>query len=63
MRDETQEQKLARLEFVNDQLVAELSNLDALLRSIGFTDGLYTVKAVALELLNEQTEEHQEFPS
>ena len=54
MQDETVEQKVARLEFVNDQLLAELTHLDTLLRAIGFTEGLETVKGVAIELLNEQ---------
>ena len=43
-------EKLAKLEFQNDQLVAELEYVDSLLRAVGFTDGLASVKAAAREL-------------
>jgi hypothetical protein len=46
--------KLAYLEFVNDQLLAELRYLDEVMRAVGFSDGLRTVKIAAEELL-EQT--------
>lgn len=42
--------RLAELESINDQLMSELEYLDGLMRSVGFTDGLATVKATALEL-------------
>lgn len=48
------EQNLALLESVNDQLMAELSYVDNLLRSVGFSQGLESVKGVAAELLKEQ---------
>jgi hypothetical protein len=44
--------RIAHLEFQNDQLGAEISYDDQLLRSVGFTEGLATVKAAALELSN-----------
>ena len=49
--------KLAELEFANDQLVSELGYLDNLMRSIGFTDGLATVKATARELLEREDDD------
>jgi|688.fasta_scaffold35609_10 hypothetical protein len=42
--------KMARLEFANDQLIAELHYLDQLMRQVGFTDGLASLKLTALEL-------------
>lgn len=44
-------QKVARLESIQDQLETELTELDHLLRSVGFPEGLASVKAVAQELL------------
>ena len=43
-------EKIALLETVNDQLLAELGHIDALMRQIGFNDGLTTVKATANEI-------------
>lgn len=45
--------KIAYLEFVNDQLTAELSYVDDLLRSVGFPNGLKSAKEVALDVLEE----------
>ena len=64
-------QKLARLEFVQDQLESELSDLDTLLKSIGFPQGLASAKEVALEMIenedesipNEPIADHQELDS
>lgn len=54
--------KMAQLESMNDQLQTELVNLDKLMRAVGFTNGLETVKATALELLNsENPEDLEEF--
>jgi|GEM_PF-1097402 len=47
------QQKVAKLEFVYDQLEAELMYVDTLLRSVGFPRGLASAKEVALELLQE----------
>lgn len=47
------EQKIARLEFVHDQLETELVYLDRLLRLVGFPQGVESAKEVALELLEE----------
>jgi len=43
-------ERIAQLEFQVDQLSAELEYVDGLLRSVGFTDGLRSVKVAALEL-------------
>jgi hypothetical protein len=47
------QKKIARLEFVFDQLEAELYYVDNLLRSVGFPRGLASAKEVAQELLEE----------
>lgn len=46
------EKRVAYLEFVNDQLTTELRYVDTLLRSIGFPEGLETVKLAARELMD-----------
>ncbi len=43
-------QRIAYLEFANDQLTTELKYMDRLLKSIGFPEGLRTVKEAAEEL-------------
>lgn len=43
--------KIAKLESVNDQLVAELNYLERLTRALGFAEGLKTLKSAALEML------------
>lgn len=43
--------KIARLEFVHDQLETELEYVDNLLKSVGFPRGLASAKEVAIELL------------
>lgn len=48
--------RIAQLEFQNDQLGAELSYDDQLLRSVGFEEGLASVKAAALELSDAEPE-------
>lgn len=47
-------EKIARLEFVNDQVVAELQHTDKLLRAIGFAEGLKGVKLAAREILEQE---------
>ena len=54
MRKLELEKKLAYLEFVNDQLLTELRDADYLLRSIGFPEGLETVKSAARELMEKE---------
>jgi hypothetical protein len=43
--------KIAKLESMNDQLAAELQYLEQLARALGFAEGLKTLKAAALEML------------
>ncbi|MEZ5315374.1 MAG: hypothetical protein R3E91_04095 [Chlamydiales bacterium] len=50
------EQKVAYLEFVNDQLLSEIQYVDQLLKLIGFPDGLETIKNAAQETIEEETE-------
>lgn len=57
--------KIARLESINDQLVAEISYLDDITKKLGFAEGLKTLKAAALELLDEQeknSQDNDEYP-
>lgn len=46
--------KIAYFESINDQLSAEVSYVDRLMRLIGFSDGLATVKATAQEILDKE---------
>lgn len=43
--------KVAQLESVNDHLMTELCYVDELMRLVGFSGGLETVKATANEIL------------
>lgn len=45
------QKKLARLESINDLLVTELQDLDMLMKLVGFSGGIETVKATALEII------------
>ncbi len=51
MRQKDLIDKLAKLESMNDQLASEIRYLDQLVRALGFAEGLKTLKAAALELL------------
>lgn len=44
--------KIASLESINDQLVTEVEYVDRLMRMLGFTEGLSTVKFTAHEILD-----------
>lgn len=52
------QQKVAHLEFVHDQLEAELFYVDHLLKSVGFPRGIASAKEVALELLEQPKKEN-----
>lgn len=52
--------QLARLESINDHLLTELSYVDHLMRLVGFSGGLETVKATAQELYQTGSEAEQE---
>jgi hypothetical protein len=54
MDKKANEQKIAYLEFVNDQLLSEIQYIDRLLKIIGFPDGLETIKSAALEVIEEE---------
>lgn len=43
--------KIAYLESLNDQLEAEVGYIDQLMRLVGFSNGLKTVKATAKEII------------
>ncbi len=43
--------KIAKLESLNDQIAAELNFLEHLAKALGFAEGLKTLKAAALEML------------
>ena len=47
-------ERMAKLEFVNDQIAAELAYVDHLLKAVGFQEGLKTVKAAAREIAREE---------
>lgn len=53
--------KVARLESINDQLSTELSYVDQLMRMVGFSNGLETVKLTAKELYDAESNEN-DFP-
>jgi hypothetical protein len=44
------EKKLAKLEFIHDQLITELSYVDRLMHLVGFAGGIAALKATAHEL-------------
>ncbi len=48
--------KLAELESLNDQLQAEIRELDRLMKEIGFSEGLSTLKKAAVEILDDSQE-------
>ncbi|MBI5346777.1 MAG: hypothetical protein HZB76_06535 [Chlamydiae bacterium] len=55
--------KIAKLESINDQLVAELQYIDSLVRQVGFDEGIKTLKMAAMELLEEiESESSDEDP-
>jgi hypothetical protein len=49
--------RMAYLEFVEDQLSAEIAYVDQLLKSVGFPYGLASVKEVAKDILQERSQE------
>jgi hypothetical protein len=61
MKEKDLLKKIAKLETLNDQLTAELQYLEQLTRSLGFADGLKTLKAAALDML--QGDEGKDNPS
>lgn len=54
-------EQIAKLEFQNDQLVAELEYVDTLLRAVGFSNGLDSVKSAAQELARFEQAQNDRF--
>lgn len=52
MSDEQLKDRIAYLESLNDQLLAEISHIDELMRLLGFADGLETVKETANDIFS-----------
>lgn len=52
--------KLARLESMNDYLLTELGYVDHLMRLVGFSGGLETVKLTARELYESEGAERED---
>lgn len=50
------EKKIAQLESINDQMYSELCYVDQLMRMVGFSEGLATVKETAKEIARAQSE-------
>lgn len=45
------EKKIARFESINDLLSTRIAEIDEMMRKIGFSNGLQTVKLTALEII------------
>ena len=54
MSDNPLNRKIAKLESLCDQLQSEMNYIDKLLIEVGFEEGLKTLKAAALELLEKK---------
>jgi hypothetical protein len=61
MKKKDLEKKLAFLESVNDQLETELAYVDRLMRLVGFSEGIRTVKATALEIYDKDLQDVDEY--
>jgi|AMWB02.1.fsa_nt_gi hypothetical protein len=61
MDEQAMRERIANLEFQNDQLTTELEYVDQLLKSVGFTDGLASVKAAAQELAEYDNQQDRRF--
>jgi hypothetical protein len=51
MKEQDIVKRIAQLEFIHDQLSAEILHLDRLLRSVGFPDGIRSAREVAREII------------
>lgn len=61
MSDKQLLKRIAKLETANDQLTAEIQYLEYLTKSLGFAEGLKTLKEAAIEML--ESDETQDFPA
>ena len=57
MDEEKLLKKIAKLESLCDQLQSEMNYLNQILIEVGFEEGLKTLKAAALELLDKKKED------
>jgi hypothetical protein len=53
--------KMAALESINDQLMTELAYVDQLMRQIGFSNGLASVKDTAQEIIEESPSQETKY--
>jgi hypothetical protein len=60
MENEKYIKKIAQLESLNDQLLAEFDNLDLVLKELGFERGISTLKEAAKEMLHNKNEFSEE---
>ena len=60
MDNEKYIKKIAQLESLNDQLLAEFDNLDLVLKELGFEKGIITLKEAAKEMLHNKQELSEE---
>ena len=56
MNQDQLKKKIAKLESLCDQLQAEMDYLDKLLIEVGFEEGLKTLKAAAIELIEKKNQ-------
>lgn len=54
------EKRVSELESINDQISSELTFLNSLLKKIGFSQGIETLKEAAHELLEIETQEEND---
>lgn len=57
------ESEIARLESENDHLLSEIVGLNELMRKIGFSEGIKTIKATAKDMLrqSDNTQDNEEY--
>lgn len=59
MNKQDLQKKIAKLESVNDQLSTEIAYIDELMRQVGFTEGLESLKTTAKELYDMENNENE----
>lgn len=60
MKEQDLIKKIAKLETVNDQLAAEIHYLEQLTKALGFAEGLKTLKAAAIDMLETDKKEKKD---
>jgi hypothetical protein len=56
----TLEQRIAYLEFIQDQLISEIEEVNELLVAVGFPQGIKSLIVVAKELIQEGAQQEEE---